>query len=463
MTDIDNEWALVNPEPTLGIPKRSQLIRLAPCGLGTPFVESLGSYFLRLADAHGVSPQVMIREVVFPHYYTEDNKKSWHCGDYWKKTTCITPGKHNELWVHRLGELTRMDGLEGLTLGFLRGRVSNLGLTSVEGRWCPICFQEDRTGTPYGQLLWAIDAVTCCPKHKIKLIRKCDCKKDRSARARYIKHLPQICSKCGYELEVDQDQALVIAEPLELLHAGLVADLLGTGEHLMAMTKNPGISEFLQDSIRENASGNASLLSKQLGVSKSKMHSWSHGRNIPEFREIVQIAAAHCCPIVDVLTGRSGGVIGKQMLERPPLPHRAKSRSSRGRDSICWEKINTALKEQLQLHPPISLADAARRLGMRPDHLRHATPELCAAISLRWQEYRTAQAQERDVEVEQRTMLAARLMAESGVIPTTRRLMAECISVQHLLSGRKRFQEICMTVRRELLGEDGGTRRSSPN
>lgn len=40
--------------PTV-LPPRSRLYALEPIGVGTPFVESLSSYVIRLADAHAVS------------------------------------------------------------------------------------------------------------------------------------------------------------------------------------------------------------------------------------------------------------------------------------------------------------------------------------------------------------------------------------------------------------------------
>src|SRR5688572_20379032 len=43
------------------ISPRSKLYRLEPIGVGTPYVESLSSYFRRLADAHCVSPCIFFK------------------------------------------------------------------------------------------------------------------------------------------------------------------------------------------------------------------------------------------------------------------------------------------------------------------------------------------------------------------------------------------------------------------
>src|SRR4051812_30312421 len=50
------------------IPSRSQLYYLSPVGVGTPAVESLTSYVMRLAQAHCVTTRTLVTDQLFPLY-----------------------------------------------------------------------------------------------------------------------------------------------------------------------------------------------------------------------------------------------------------------------------------------------------------------------------------------------------------------------------------------------------------
>ena len=52
-------WELSEPVQ----PRPSLLYALTPCGLGTPYVESLASYVTRLAEAHVVSVWRLILQI----------------------------------------------------------------------------------------------------------------------------------------------------------------------------------------------------------------------------------------------------------------------------------------------------------------------------------------------------------------------------------------------------------------
>jgi hypothetical protein len=59
-------------EETIQMPIHSRLYHLEPIGIGTPFVESLTSYVVRLAEAHSVSPRI----VVTPENWTPGKVKA---------------------------------------------------------------------------------------------------------------------------------------------------------------------------------------------------------------------------------------------------------------------------------------------------------------------------------------------------------------------------------------------------
>jgi len=59
MAAILESWDLTVP----GVPPRARFYPLEPIGIGTPLVESLTSYLLRLAEAHGVPVGVLTDEL----------------------------------------------------------------------------------------------------------------------------------------------------------------------------------------------------------------------------------------------------------------------------------------------------------------------------------------------------------------------------------------------------------------
>src|SRR5258707_9156811 len=64
--NILTDYGLKDLEESL-IPSRSRLYHLEPIGIGTPFVESLTSYIVRLAHAHCVEPRMLVVHEILPY------------------------------------------------------------------------------------------------------------------------------------------------------------------------------------------------------------------------------------------------------------------------------------------------------------------------------------------------------------------------------------------------------------
>ncbi len=57
------------PEEQVEIKPHSRLYHIEPIGVGSPMVESLTSYFTRLAEAHSVPLQKLFLQEILPHLY----------------------------------------------------------------------------------------------------------------------------------------------------------------------------------------------------------------------------------------------------------------------------------------------------------------------------------------------------------------------------------------------------------
>lgn len=445
MTLLKDQWETVRPDPWAQFPPRSRLVRLAPMGIGTAFRESLGSYYMRLADAHSLQPTTMAWDLAFP----ERGKLYQGFEDAWKRPYFNGIGDPTQEWVTRLEALTLAEGLGSLTMGFLRGRVSTRGLVCAKARWCPACFKEDaQQGIPYARLLWTFAAVTCCPRHLTRLVERCGCGADGTRATGMAKCLPYICVRCSCDLGsmVDLDQGMATSK--EIRHAKLVADLLVSELALGGRPPDRDIANFLDESITRHAEGKAAGLARLLGVGKSTFHGWIHRGHFPDFSQIITIAEAHGCSIDDVLCGRSQAVTRNPMVllsERKV----ASSGTTRCPRRLDWDAITERLNEFLQADKPITLIEAGRRLGIAPETLRHNKPELCVAIASRWREWHIATARVRGMELEEQVRGIAHGLVEKGVRPTWRAVLREGFPTTPLWRGSRRLHAICKEVQVE--------------
>lgn len=151
------------------IPPRSTLVSLVPFGLGTSAVESLWGYLQRLAAAHSVRFVDLLTEFKTP---LVSQSHRWARLGFWRKqmsvlnNACV--GYRAALFFQRL---TVRSDLVDLTLWKLNEVPGLLVASRRTHAWCPFCLAEDES--PYDRLLWAIPAVTHCPRHGRKLMVHC--------------------------------------------------------------------------------------------------------------------------------------------------------------------------------------------------------------------------------------------------------------------------------------------------
>ena len=77
---------VVRVEAPEEIPARTALAPLQPYGLGTMQVESLSSYFQRLADQHSISPKLVAREFVLPRLGFNNRVGEVQSDRYWRSS-----------------------------------------------------------------------------------------------------------------------------------------------------------------------------------------------------------------------------------------------------------------------------------------------------------------------------------------------------------------------------------------
>jgi hypothetical protein len=185
--------------PTL---ETTVLYGLRPRAEGTGDVESLFSYFLRLAHEHRLTPKKLVDVVLRDVVGQIPQLTHWRIGWGWDKNggrDIISSGLMAQRWVEVLGVATGQAGLEWATLLGLAKHVSG-DLLDADERVCPQCLAEDVAGDqlPYGRLLWRMKAVTCCPAHGCRLVLPTCGRGVSTTRAQFSRvKLSGVCNQCG--------------------------------------------------------------------------------------------------------------------------------------------------------------------------------------------------------------------------------------------------------------------------
>ncbi|MBU0493747.1 MAG: TniQ family protein, partial [Chloroflexi bacterium] len=290
-------WDLTRPV----IPARSRLYHLAPVSVGTPLVESLTSYIVRLAEAHCVRPRTLVtRELVpllgRPHLAKPgDNSIS----AFWSKDARALNGTRTLArdWVQALETLTRRTDLRFLTLLTWADVLPTSGLLRPTRAWCPACYEEWRTGgqVVYEPLLWTLQVVAICSRHQRWLCLQCpDCQQPLpllTSRSR-----PGCCPRC--EAWLGSSPAVTPTDSVELPEdewrwqtwvVDTVGELLAAAPHLMDLPRRESIAAAMTVYVEQAAGGNMNALARELRISLSAVSTWKLTRSVPQLQRLLQV------------------------------------------------------------------------------------------------------------------------------------------------------------------------------
>ena len=158
------------------LPPVTYLYHFPPIGLGTPMVESLTGYIVRLAEAHCVSAGVLYSKAI-KALADKGNIFSFRIKDQagYSIHTINGFGTPAADFVRALATLTGRRDLSFLTLLTWGGGLPSHSLLRRCRAWCESCFYAWReTNQPiYEPLLWTLQEVTVCPYHRRVLRQAC--------------------------------------------------------------------------------------------------------------------------------------------------------------------------------------------------------------------------------------------------------------------------------------------------
>jgi hypothetical protein len=369
---------------------RSALHALAPAGLATPQVESLTSYFCRLANSHACTTHDLAKFVIDriePERWETHQGTDGKSRFVWYERSISGLGDAALNWVGMLAQLTGVDTLQHLTLLPLQGCVAPKGLMANQARWCPQCLAEDRQAgrQPYFRLAWDIGLNRVCVQHGTALVARCPHCKLTNVRHTANVVVPGWCTACGHFLGNDQARPLPESVPspgdgqadvLTLSQPGLDTARATHIGALLAATSSPQSAEFSHDSeslhravehlINELDGGVAAHFAKRLGVRKSTVHYW-HTAHTPLTLDALTRIALYCHVTLAQL------LQGKLDRWRPPahaqqqmalLPTTSEVPRYRKRSEHDWPTIRRTLREELLQPEPRSVTEVAKSLSI---------------------------------------------------------------------------------------------------
>ncbi len=384
------------------IPQRSRFYPLHPIGIGTAYVESLISYTCRLTAAHSISFGSFYEYLIVPslnkRYLMSPSKvgpATTLIGSFRERMRSINGiGKMAREWIELLEALTLRNDLRFLSLIALSDVTPHWKLLRAFQAWCPVCYEEmlQPKQVIYQPLLWAIAAVEICPRHRLPLVERCPyCHKQllpltRRAQIGY-------CPRCGHWLGDRYDSRITVDTKLvdeglawKLFVASSIGDLLAASPNISIPLTKEAFVESLHECVLRSTGGVINQFAKLIRKHLMTVYGWYRGKVKIPLSDLPKICYCLDLSITDFVNGAD--VVRKSRVTVRELPNGAYVVSKRRTPKpFDYEKFEAELTKFLDIVPPISMAEAGRRVGIDHRGLYRKFPELCRKISLSYRKY----------------------------------------------------------------------------
>jgi hypothetical protein len=366
---------------------RSVLHALEPIDLGTPTVESLTSYFCRLAYSHSFSATQLASWLLERHRLPIPNDFKWCQRNF------ISMDNETSRWAAWLSEMTGVGNLDQLSLVPWKHLIGGPGLTPKSDRWCPLCLKEDRASDcdPYLRLIWDLAPNTACLIHKVELAHQCPHCKRSNVRNRASIVVPGYCTSCGgflgdAETPSATPEALWIARQLGLMLSNPPPENL-----------NSNLADTLGLVIAKMVGGNVARFATKLELSKSTVWGWVNRGGLPTLHAWLNICRHTGLTLDRHMNSDLEGWV-------PPIdpPQFSLGLSQSGRKGISsrtldWVEIDKQLQSILTEDIPITLSETCQRLGIDHKLLYLRANQKARAISARYREYEIHEKERREL------------------------------------------------------------------
>jgi AraC-like DNA-binding protein len=353
------------------IPPRSRLHSIVPIGIGTPFVESLTGYMIRLAASHAVRVSDLIEHELRT------------AGLYYQVPAGILNaingvGKSAQNWVSAIERFTLRDNLRLLTLLPFASVLDTASLMRRERAWCSRCYESSAAQGQevYERLVWCLQCVEICPLHKVSLQTSCPvC--HRELRPVCAVSRPGFCSRCrdwlGSRRGSEENRP---ATDYQIWVAQEFGNLLAIASSGKPVEKE-GIRKVLTYYVDSFSDGNRIVAAELAGCRRSSFHNWCNGATTGRIGPLLRMCYELRIPLTSLVTGATDG-----LEDTAGAKAAVEARHHRGiAPSRTADRIRAALLLAAKERPAPSIREVAQRLGYStPARLYAADSRLCKAI-----------------------------------------------------------------------------------
>ena len=420
-------------------PARLNLSKMAPINLGNGFTESLSSYFNRLANVHHVSPNQLFTELISKtQSYSQDQLK---------------PHARLEISSHYSSILN--DAIKRhstVDCNFLRLTICNwtnafsvraFGPLTEHYKWCPLCLVDDAEehGSQYIRLLWSIEVVSVCPRHKIALVSKCpEC--DNPQRFHVSSSVIGFCSHCGFEFadssKTTTRSSIKISEK-ERWHSDAVF-------HLIAYTRDEteldaeDIRKVIGNFVEIKWRGSVRAAEKSLRLCQGTLQGWLTRRHRPVFSKLVDLAYRLDLPL-EAFFDKNFPIDYQQVKSTRMLQIRKGPYISQPEINHISERIKQVRESGSRFS---TLAEVAAYVGITRGILSSRFPQEAKALLADTRKERARKARERDNKRADRIIRRANELINEGVYPGDRQILKD----PDILASHLRYPHIKSALRR---------------
>lgn len=370
--------------PSVIVSPRSKLLSLDPQGLNSSRCEALISYLTRLAGAHVVRPNALVKEIVIP--LTEINLDTSSCNfnvSYSRTINSYT--KYAITFSEAIGKLTLKENLKYLTFlpwGKLLDPKGSRLLRDHVGI-CPECLDElDKAETCiYYPLIWYLRAASICSKHNRILRETCStCGKYQN----FVAHHAMLgyCNHCGAwlgtptEKTVLPNDAATISDRDRFMTAAL-EQMIGNSSIAEQFATQERFVERIELYCQALANGSMKRFEIRLGFNRDVVVNWADKRSKPRIDLFLEL----CFRLGQMPIQLLSAEIPENILDQIGYYEKANAHPRRK----LSKKQFAAIKSQLEVilagpDSPTQLTVAAM-LGVKRRFLNHHFSELARAIS----------------------------------------------------------------------------------
>src|ERR1044072_2525178 len=361
------------------IPPRSSFYCLPPLKTGTSTCESLASYFLRLAEAHCVTPRVLFEKSLKKLENERFDRGLIGPNSSYGTWQINGNGLVAEKWVNVLEAVTLRQSLQALSFVPFRDAISKRDCYRPVRAWCPLCLethaQEDET--IYEQLVWSHKLVKVCSIHNVRLQTRCPhCQKVSRPLSGSMR--PGKCPSCdGWlgAMPTQFEESLQEANPTEyeLFISREVGGIIGS-EPSAAKKFNASVPKaIISELVNRCFEGNTRAFTRYLGFSRNADTQLRSKRpSMIGLSLLLKLAFVSQTPLLDLLTNKQA-----LLSFSPKIPPTQRPLSI----APAKERVLAGLVAAGHEMPPPSLAEVATRLDRSISRLRYHSAETCKLIT----------------------------------------------------------------------------------